>query len=260
MILFNYFFSAIYAVVFFLILVIFHPLQWLAITLFGYKAHKLVVDLMNICLVKSLLVLGVQVQFENNHHLPKGVPLIFVANHQSLFDIPPLIWYFRKFHPKFVAKIELGKGIPSISYNLRHGGAALIDRKDPKQSLVEISKFAKRINKNTWSAVIFPEGTRSKNGKPRKFSKNGLKVLAKKCPNAYIVPITINNSWEIFKFGKFPFGMGKPIQVTTHAPIAIDSMPIDECIERVEEIITKSINPQHAITQQAQRSYARARS
>jgi 1-acyl-sn-glycerol-3-phosphate acyltransferase len=47
----------------------------------------------------------------------------------------------RDFHCKFVSKKELGKGIPSVSYNLRHGGSALIDRKDPKQAIPEIKKI-----------------------------------------------------------------------------------------------------------------------
>ena len=46
----------------------------------------------------------------------------------------------RKWHPKFISKKELGKGIPSVSYNLKYGGSALIDRKDPKQALPEIKK------------------------------------------------------------------------------------------------------------------------
>jgi 1-acyl-sn-glycerol-3-phosphate acyltransferase len=48
-------------------------------------------------------------------NIPNGVPIIFVANHQSLYDILGIIWYLRKFHAKFVSKKELGKGIPSVS-------------------------------------------------------------------------------------------------------------------------------------------------
>ena len=51
-----------------------------------------------------------------------------------MYDISPIMWYLRKHHVKFVAKKELGKGIPSVSYNLRHGGSILIDRKKPTSS------------------------------------------------------------------------------------------------------------------------------
>ena len=74
--------------------------------------------------------------------LPEDKPLIFVANHQGLYDIIGIGWLLRKYHPKYVSKLELGKGIPSVSYNLNHGGSVLIDRKDPKQALPALKKMA----------------------------------------------------------------------------------------------------------------------
>jgi len=237
----SYLLSPVFLVVFFLLLVIFHPLQWLSFNLFGFKGHKIVVDTLNWFLVKSLLILGVPVRFDNKQKFSKENNYIFVANHQSLYDIPPLILYLRKYSPKFVAKIELGKGIPSISYNLKHGGAALIDRKDPRQALSALASFSKRINANKWSAVIFPEGTRSTTGKPKKFATNGIKMIAKYNKDAYIVPITINNSWKVYKYGKFPLGLGSPITIKTHEPIAIASLPFEELMTKVETIITSHI-------------------
>jgi len=237
----SYFLSSIFAVVFFTLLLIFHPLQWIGLKLFGQNGHQNVVDIMNWFLIKSLLILGIRVQVENKQDLPENTTLIFVSNHQSTFDIPPIIWHFRKHFPKFVSKKELGKGIPSISFNLKHGGAALIDRKDPKQALGELARFAKTINNNKWSAAIFPEGTRSRTGKPKSFSINGLKMITKYNKEAYIVPLTINNSWKVFKYGKFPLGLGSPIKIKTHQPIKIDSLPFNELIEKVETTIKESI-------------------
>ncbi len=233
--------TPIFAVVFFLILIIFHPVQWFAIKLFGYTAHKNTVDYMNWCFVKSLLILGIKVKVEIAESLPTDVPIIFASNHQSLFDIPPMIWKFRKHHPKFVSKIELAKGIPSVSFNLKYGGACLIDRKDPKQALAALSKFAKKLQQNTWSTVIFPEGTRSRNGIPKSFSPNGLKMLTKHNPNALVVPITVNNSWRVFEYGKYPLRVGKPIHIKVHATISVASMSFDELLFRTEETVKKDI-------------------
>lgn len=238
----SYILSPIFAFVFFLLLIIFHPLQWIGLNVFGYKGHKLAVDVMNWVLVKSLLVLAIRVKVENEYELPLNTTLVFVSNHQGVFDIPPIISSFKKYHPKFVSKIELGKGIPSISYNLRKGGAALIDRKDGKQAMVTLVDFAKNINKNKWSAVIFPEGTRSRNGKSKSFAPSGLKIITKYNKEGYVVPLTINNSWKVFKYGKFPLGMGSPITITTHAPIKISSLPFEELLEQTEAIIKKHIN------------------
>ena len=142
---------------------------------------------------------------------------------------------------KFISKIELGKGIPSVSYNLRHGGSALIDRKDPKQALPEIKKVAELVNNNNYSVVIFPEGTRSKTGTPKPFAVNGLKMLYKFAPDAYFLPITINNSWKMTKFGTFPLGLGTRLEFTIHKPMKISEHPFEEILEKTETIITKHI-------------------
>lgn len=237
----SYFLSSIFAVAFFVILLIFHPLQWLGLKLGGLNGHQKVVNIMNWFLVKSLLIIGVPVKVINKYNIPEGKTIIFVSNHQSMFDISPIIWYFRKHIPKFVSKKELSKGIPSISFNLRNGGAALIDRKDPKQAITELINFSKKINKNKWSATIFPEGTRSKTGKPKKFAPNGLNVLTKFNKEGYVVPLTINNSWKVFKYGKFPLGIGSPITITVHEPLKIDAMPFKDLLEKTESVITAHI-------------------
>ena len=86
----------------------------------------------------------------------------------------------RKHHPKFVSKMELGKGIPSVSYNLSHGGSVLINRKDSRQSLTEIAKLGSYIEKHNRTAVIFPEGTRSKTGHTQKIPNHWVKGAIKK--------------------------------------------------------------------------------
>lgn len=233
--------STIFLFTFTVILIIFHPFQWLSFNLFGVSGHAKVVDALNFCLVKTFLLIGVTIRVINTHKIPEDTSIIFVSNHQSVSDIPPIGWFFRKYNPKFVSKIELGKGIPSVSYNLRKGGGALIDRNDSKQSISELVYFAKRINKNKWGAVIFPEGTRSRDGTPKKFASSGLKIITKYNKDGYVVPLTINNSWKVFKYGKFPLGVGSPITITTHAPIKINSLSFDELLEKTEITIKEHI-------------------
>jgi len=233
--------SVIYYLCFGLCLVIFHPIQWVCINVFGYQAHKKSVDYLNFLLVCCTNILGTTFTFENKDSIPKGVPIIFVSNHQSMYDIIGMIWYLRRFHPKFVSKKELGKGIPSVSYNLRHGGSILIDRKDPKQALPEIKKVAELINANNYSVVIFPEGTRSKNGAPKPFASSGLKMLYKFAPDAYFLPLTINNSWKITKFGAFPLGLGNSLHFQIHPAMKISEFSFEEIFEKTEKIITNSL-------------------
>jgi len=233
--------SVVYYLSFGLFLVIFHPIQWVCLSIFEYQAHKKSVDYLNFFLTRCTNLLGTRFSFENRDTIPKNVPIIFVANHQSLYDIIGIIWYLRRFHTKFVSKNELGKGVPSVSYNLRHGGSVLIDRKDPKQAIPIIKSLGQYIEKYQRSAVIFPEGTRSKDGKPKVFAQSGLKILCKYAPSAYVVPITINNSWKMVKFGAFPMGLGNHLQFIIHDAIPVASISFEELMENTEKSITQSI-------------------
>ncbi|HWR93982.1 MAG TPA: lysophospholipid acyltransferase family protein [Flavobacterium sp.] len=222
-------------------MMVFNVIQWICFTFFGYQAHKKSVDCLYFILLRVGHILGTTYKFENREAIPNGVPLIFVANHQGLFDIVVLGWFLRKFHPKFVSKKELGQWVPSVSYNLRHGGGVLIDRKDPKQAIPVIKGLSEYIERNNRSAVIFPEGTRSKNGKPKEFAESGLKILCKYAPSAYIVPITINNSWKIFKFGFYPFGLGNHLTFVVHEPLAIKDYNFSEIFEKTKTAIINDI-------------------
>jgi len=184
--------------------------------------------------------LGTKYSFINPYNIPRDRPLIIIANHQSMNDIPPIIWFMRAYHPKFVSKKELGQGIPSVSYNLRHGGSALIDRKDGKQALTEISKLGSYIEKHGRSAVIFPEGTRSRTGRPKKFQTTGLKVLMKKAPSALLIPISINNSWKMLRYGKFPYGIANHLTFQVHTPLENGNNP-DELIALIEKQISEHV-------------------
>ena len=233
--------TVVYYLCFLLLLCIFHLIQWICLNVFGYQAHKKSVDYLNLGLIRCTHILGTTYKIQNREFAPKGVPVIIVANHQSMYDIPPMIWFLRKLHPKFISKKELGKGIPSVSYNLRHGGSVLIDRKNVEQALSEIKKIGQYIEKHNRSVVIFPEGTRSKTGHPKKFSENGLKTLCKNAPSAYILPITINNSWKMVKFGSFPMGLGNRLVFTIHKPFKVSDYPFEELFQKTEKTILSGI-------------------
>ena len=236
-----YFLSPIAIFAFFMLLVIFHPIQWITLKLGGYKAHKRCVDILNFFLVKTAYLLGNSVSFINKQHLPIGRPIIFIANHQSLFDIPPMIYYLRRYHAKFISKVELTKGIPSISFNLKYGGGANIDRKDPRQSITELVKFATRMKDNNWSAMIFPEGTRSKDGHVKPFQSAGIATLLKKCPNALLVPVAITDSWKMIRYGMYPLNTFTLMKWEVLEPIEPGNAPIDEVVAEIEARIREKV-------------------
>jgi 1-acyl-sn-glycerol-3-phosphate acyltransferase len=233
--------TVIYFLCFGLTLVIFHPIQWVYFNIFGYRAHKKSVDILQLFLIRCLHVLGTRITFTNPYHIPTNQPIIIVANHQSMYDISPIMWYLRKHHVKFISKKELGKGIPSVSYNLRHGGSVLIDRQKPMQAIKAIETFSNYIETTKRAAVIFPEGTRSKTGIPKPFQRKGLLTLFEHIPSALVVPITINNSWKMLRYGKFPLGIGNHLQFKVHPALKVSEFEPNELIDLIEKQIISAI-------------------
>ncbi len=233
--------SVLFYLLFGIYLLVFDVIQRICLNIFGYQAHKVSVDYFNWFLFRTLHILGTSYKISLPDDLPKGVPVIIASNHQSMWDIPPIIWFLRKLHPKFISKIELGKGIPSVSYNLKHGGSVLIDRKDPEQALAELEKFARYLSETNRSGVIFPEGTRSRDGHPKKFHRKGLRTLFKNIPEAWVLPVTINNSWKLQRNGMFPIPLGTRFQLKAHAPLKVSEYDTETLISRIEEIVTSHI-------------------
>lgn len=221
--------------------VLFHPIQWICLRLFGYEAHKRSVDALNFMLLSTMPLLFSWAKVEFRSDIPEGKAIIFAANHQSMFDIMTMGWFLRRYHPKYVSKIELAKNIPSVSFNLRHGGSAVIDRKNPRQALPELKKMGEYINTHKRSVVLYPEGTRSRTGVPGEFAANGLKILCKYAPDVLVVPVSINNSWKINRYGTFPLGLGSMIKLTVHEPIAVSEQPFEELFEITKERIISAI-------------------
>ncbi|MCA0233831.1 MAG: 1-acyl-sn-glycerol-3-phosphate acyltransferase [Bacteroidetes bacterium] len=233
----DYVLGSLYLLYFGLVLVIFHPIQMVCFHLFGRRVHQKSVHVLNGFLLHGLYILGTRLGFKAKATLPTDRPVIFIANHQSMFDIVGMIWYLRKNFPIFVSKIELAKGIPSISYNLQKSGAALIDRQDGKQAIMEIARLAKLIEETKFSAAIFPEGTRSRTGELKAFATGGVAILVKKAPNALVVPIAIKNTGKLNPKGIFPLSSFESLSWTVLAPIEPKGKTIDEIVELAKSSI-----------------------
>ncbi len=240
----DYLLSVLYLLFFGLMLLLFHGVQLVAYNIFGKEAHKKTVVWFNFCLVHGWYLTGSHVHFRQlaTLPLPGERPIIFVANHQSMFDIPGLIWFLRKYYPLFVSKIELARGIPGISYNLRIGGAALIDRKDGKRAVVEIAKLGERIHEAKGAAAIFPEGTRSSSAQMKPFAAGGLMALLKKCPVALVVPVAIQGTGKFNPKGLFPLTSFTRMSWTVLPGIEPTGKTLDEIIDLAQGAIQEVLD------------------
>jgi 1-acyl-sn-glycerol-3-phosphate acyltransferase len=92
--------------------------------------------------------------------------------------------------------------------------------------------------------VIFPEGTRAKDGKMRTFQPAGVATLLKKCPEALLVPIAIQNSWKMVQYGMYPLSTFTAMSWEVLTPIEPDKRPADELVKLAETAIRKKLNQQ----------------
>ncbi|QRR01202.1 lysophospholipid acyltransferase family protein [Dyadobacter sandarakinus] len=233
--------SALYLIHFGLTLLIFHVAQVIAFNVFGSEAHRRVVNALNFSLTFGMYLTGARIVLENRAVLPHHRPVIFVANHQSQFDIAAVYWFMRKYRPRFVSKIELAKGVPSISYNLRKSGAALIDRKDGKQAISEIARLGKLIQEEKSSAIIFPEGTRTASGIMKPFVSGGVATLLKRAPGALVVPVAIDGTGTFNPKGIFPLRSFSTLRWTILPGIEPAGRKVDEVLAEAQEAIRSQL-------------------
>ena len=139
----------------------------------------------------------------------------FVPNHESALDIP-LVFASIPMHVVSVAKIELSR-IPFFGWSMIAGGHFFVDRSNHKKAMRSIEKARISMNKNPRSVFLFPEGTRSLDGKVGRFKKGGLKLAIDL--GVPIVPVGIvgtnqfqSNLKKGLNIGAIELNIGKPIQ------------------------------------------------
>jgi len=241
--------TPLYLVLFLLTMGAWHPFIALSYYL-GPRIYRSVIAIGNGILLLELRLLGTRISVHGLSQIPVGRPLIIVSNHQSLFDIPLLLWTLRAKGPCFIAKKELGRGIPSMSHALRNMGAALIDRGDPKAAISAIEALGRRANEQCEAAIIFPEGTRARNGRLKAFKVQGILALLRTMPDAVIVPAAISGSWRLTANNFKPIGLGAQIRLTflpAITPSSTESCPPE--VERsIESALTAEERRSHATT------------
>ena len=127
-------------------------------------------------------------------NIPKDEAVMFVGNHISYFDV--IATYILWSRPTgYISKKEIKK-IPILNWLMYFVHCLFLDRNDPREGLKMVIKAAEMIQ-NGISIVIFPEGTRSKDGKLLEFKEGSFKIAAKaKCK---IIPMGITGTPDIFE-------------------------------------------------------------
>jgi 1-acyl-sn-glycerol-3-phosphate acyltransferase len=236
--------TAVLMFLFALTLIVFHPFH-VIFSFFGYKAYIFISHSMMWVVWKSTYLIGTKTRIEgleNLKNLPKNRPIIVVSNHQSEFEIACLGALFSRtsHHLKYIAKKELARWIPSVSWNIRYGGHGIINRNHRDLALKAIEKFAENVKKHNWAAYIYPEGTRNKNSNQmRPFKAAGFVKLCECLPEALIVPIALENFWTVKRVPIVPFAT---MRVRIFEPIAQENFENPEkLLQHCEKLIRQEL-------------------
>lgn len=237
----DWLFTVPFLIAFGLVLGVFDPFQRIA-RLFGSRPHEIVVGLLQRTLLAAFRLCGTRLEVERSPAVQPWTPYLVIANHQSLFDVPIFGALLFTNFPKYVAKRELFRWIPSISYNLRRGGNAVIDRKDSSQALEAIRILGRRVEERGVSAVIFPEGTRARRGAMGAFKPRGSLELLRSAPHTSVVPVVIDGSWRLLRHNLLPVPFGVRVRVAICAPIErAGAEDADRLVRRVEREIRDTL-------------------
>jgi 1-acyl-sn-glycerol-3-phosphate acyltransferase len=172
---------------------------------------------------------GVAVAVEWAEKLDPGRPYIFAANHQSQFDIF-VLQGFLGVDFRWLAKKELF-AVPVWGPAMRRAGYIPIDRSRGRKALKSLAEAAEKIGAGT-SVIIFPEGTRSRDGRLQEF-KAGAMVLALKA-GVPIVPVAIRGTHEILPKGRLLMKRGT-VQVRVGRPIETDAAMAKHDLARIAQ-------------------------
>ena len=222
----------LYLNAFILVFTIIFCLWALWISLFGASGSK-VHFLVAVPWAKGILRgCGINVRAKGQENVDPLVPRIYMTNHQSYFDIFALLAHV-PVDFKFILKQELMR-LPFLGPAMRRAGYIGIERKDPRKAIESMKKAAETIKAGS-SVIIFPEGTRSVDGRLLPFKKGGFRLALKS--GCDIVPVAISNSYRIVPKGSLKINKGT-FHICIGGPIPVkgyDRKSITQLIERVRE-------------------------
>lgn len=159
---------------------------------FDYKKGRILGFIVKYWAKTIFKTMNINVRVIGLDKLDRNADYIFAPNHASSLDIP-LILGFLPFWIVPISKIEL-KWIPFLGWAMQAAGHVFVDRRDHEKAMLSIAKIKNSLLKNPRSILIFPEGSRTNDGKVNQFKTGGLSIgISTKIS---IVPVAIEGTFE----------------------------------------------------------------
>jgi len=190
---------------------------------FDYKKGRILGSIVK-CWAKTIFkTMNINVKVIGLNKLNRNADYIFAPNHASSLDIP-LILGFLPFWIVPISKIEL-KWIPFLGWAMQAAGHVFVDRRDHEKAMLSIAKIKNSLLKNPRSILIFPEGSRTNDGKVNQFKTGGLSIgISTKIS---IVPIAIEGTFESLSKHSKKF-VNKLLTINIGSPVDTRKYSLDD--------------------------------
>jgi 1-acyl-sn-glycerol-3-phosphate acyltransferase len=199
----------------------------------GYFAHWCARTWARLILVTT----GVRVQVEGLDRVESGRSYVFVSNHQSHYDTA-VLFATLPHQLRIIAKESLGR-FPFLGWHLRRTGHILVDRRRPDRAA--IFGWADRLIGQGLSLIVYPEGTRSRDGRVQRFKAGSFQIALQS--GLPIVPLSIVGTSEVLRKGNLA-AHPADVRLVLHAPIDTSTLAGTdprEFGERVRQIIAPTV-------------------
>lgn len=187
----------------------------------------------------SRRVLGITIETAGAERLDPRTPSVYMPNHASFLDGPLVMVLIPG-----VARVILKKSIlriPVVGMGMRHVGFVPVDRKGASGGKRSIARAARLMRTRGYSFLIFPEGTRSRDGRLGKFRRGGFFLALES--GAPIVPVTITGTRELMPKKQW-FARRGTVRVVFHDPVPVAGLTpetMDGLMERVRAAILSGV-------------------
>jgi len=184
-------------------------------------------------------ILGIKVKTEGRDMVERRTPYIFMSNHLSFLD-GPLLFPLIPQAIRVILKKEVFR-IPVVGQAMRFVGFVPVDRKRARGGKKSIDQAARMMRERKYSYLIFPEGTRTRDGRTQAFRRGGFFLALES--GAAIVPITIRGTYDLMPRGTIFPRRGK-VNVLFHPPVpteGFDRNNVQTLVDKVKDIIVSGL-------------------
>lgn len=190
---------------------------------FDYKKGRILGFIVKYWAKSIFKTMNINVRVIGLDKLDRNADYIFAPNHASSLDIP-LILGFLPFWIVPISKIEL-KWIPFLGWAMQAAGHVFVDRRDHEKAMLSIAKIKNSLLKNPRSILIFPEGSRTNDGKVNQFKTGGLSIgISTKIS---IVPVAIEGTFESLSKHSKKF-VNKLLTINIGSPVDTRKYSLDD--------------------------------